>query len=508
MLINDLETKANAVPLTMHLVLRFMVSGFMMLSCVDGTVFGQDDREPMVGLGLSFRNAALEERFTRSRSEQEAVAKTLLNSHVTGRQTTLTRTRIRILPATDGIRFDVMNSGDVSSQTTGVNSQALVESSGQQHFEAIKPFWFDGNQFLTKPAYGKVEALQTPQRVVSAVGARMPILSGVGDRIAWSQVVRRGGEINQAVAEDVSRDVFPKVDQIVDRDFADLGQQWKSLQARAGSLLAGNRLTWAARSGQSSSLIWVINRSAKLAASDVLRIGNSLKADEDLAFFISEEFLNELLASHVRGGMLISDQQLQTIQDALDPSADQSLSDVLNRLGSTVRQLQSEQSEAVLFSVEIPEEKPLQIRFRDGQIHILATFQVHPRVGNPSGWMTTSFRVVGRKLSDDDWTMSVRGVDVNPAEAEKNQKSVAGPPDTDLRMPLLEVQRGGVMTVAAGTVWDTVIRSTLDRLAREIPEARLPLEFSAGDALPGAKFLRIVQVDSDRGLLRCSFRFR
>lgn len=508
MLINDLKKDADDVAQAKHIALRFIVSGLVLLFVIDGQVAGQDSSELKAGLGISFRNAALEERFTRSRSEQEAVAKNLLNSAVTGQQTTVTKTRIRILPATDGIRFDVVNSGDISSQTTGINSQALIESRGQQRFEAIKPFWFDGNQFLTKPAHGTVEASQRPQRVVSAVGTRMPILSGVGDRMAWNQVVRRGGEINQAVAEDVSRDVFPKVDRIVDEDFAHLGHQWKSVRAIAGSLSSGGRLTWAAQSGPSISSIWAINGPAKTGASDLPRTVRTLEPEEDLAVFVSEECVNQLLTAYVRGGVTLSDQQLQSLQKSIEPSADASLADMFSQLRSTVRTLQSKKSEAVLFSVELPEERPLQIRFEDGEIRVLATFQIHPRIGSSSGWLTSSFRVRGKKLSDSYWTLLVQGVDINPTEAGKNQKSVAGPPEMDLQVPLTNVQPGELTTVEAGMAWDTVIRAALESVAGGIPEARLPLDFSAGDALPGAEFLRIVRVDSNRGLLRCSFRFR
>ncbi len=508
MQIHKHNTNSNIVVRTIPAVLRPVVSLGVIVAAVSGFAFGQDRSPPHADFGLSFRNAALEERFTRSRSETEPVAKTLLNSSVTGQQTTVTKTRLRILPSTDGIRFDVLNSGDVSSQTTGINSQALVESSGQQHFEAIKPFWFDGNQFLTKPAYGTVEASQTPQRVVSAVGARMPILSGVGDRIAWNQVVRRSGEINRVVAEDVSRDVFPKVDRIVDNDFADLGQQWKNLQSLAAPLSTGIKPTWVARSGQTVSSIWSVNASSTSSTADVPRSLRTLESGEDLAFFVSEDSVNELLARYVRGGMTISDQQLQTLQSSLEPRKDESLSHIMARLQSTIRKLQSEKSDALLFSVELPEKRPLQVRFRDGDIRFVATFQVHPMIGSASGWMTTSFNFRGKRLSDRDWTMSVRGVEVNPLDAATDQKSVAGSPEPDLRIPAADEKPQDVTTVQAGTAWDTVIRTAVDGLSRKIPETPLPLEFSSGDALPGAKSLRIVQVDSDRGVLRCSFRFR
>ena len=152
--------------------------------------------------GFAIRNALMEERFHRTRNEQEAVSKLLMNTNVTGSQSTVTETRLRIVPDEKSLRFELLNSGAVTSQTTGFNSQATVDSIGQHHFEITKPLWFDGKTFLTLPAHGTIRASQTPQRVLSTAGATMPLLGPLSDRVAWNEVLRRTPQINQAVAED------------------------------------------------------------------------------------------------------------------------------------------------------------------------------------------------------------------------------------------------------------------------------------------------------------------
>ncbi len=128
----------------------------------------------------------------------------------------------------------------------------------------------------------------------------------------------------------------------------------------------------------------VRQRVVESSTADVPRSLRTLESGEDLAFFVSEDSVNELLARYVRGGMTISDQQLQTLQSSLEPRKDDSLSHIMARLQSTIRKLQSEKSDGLLFSVELPEKRPLQVRFRDGDIRFVATFQVHPRLAVPA----------------------------------------------------------------------------------------------------------------------------
>jgi hypothetical protein len=240
---------------------------------------------------LSIRNDVIERRFKRTRNEQKAVSKLLMNSNVTGSQSTVTETTLRIVPDEKSLRFELQNSGDVTSQTTGFNQQATVESLGNHHFEITKPMWFDGNTFLTLPAYGTIQASQTPQRVVSAAGAAMPLLGPLSDRVAWNVLMRRTPEINRVVAEDVSRDVLPKVNKIVDQDFAKLQEQWKTVQQQVNSTFRKTRLQWHARSTSNSISLWTqdaaLTRTTAVAA--VPKEAAKFRETEAVVLFVSED---------------------------------------------------------------------------------------------------------------------------------------------------------------------------------------------------------------------------
>ena len=211
--------------------------------------------------GFAIRNALMEERFHRTRNEQEAVSKLLMNTNVTGSQSTVTETRLRIVPDEKSLRFELLNSGAVTSQTTGFNSQATVDSIGQHHFEITKPLWFDGKTFLTLPAHGTIRASQTPQRVLSTAGATMPLLGPLSDRVAWNEVLRRTPQINQAVAEDVSRDVLPKINRLIDEDFSRLQKDVTLAQRKIDTIFGSTRLHWSSRSTRDVVSVWTVDQS-------------------------------------------------------------------------------------------------------------------------------------------------------------------------------------------------------------------------------------------------------
>ena len=79
----------------------------------------QQAEEPL--FGITIRNSTLEQRFVQTRNEEEPVATNIMNSDVQGTQTTTTETRLRILPDAGSLRFDLLSTGNVSSQTRSIN---------------------------------------------------------------------------------------------------------------------------------------------------------------------------------------------------------------------------------------------------------------------------------------------------------------------------------------------------------------------------------------------------
>ena len=485
--------------------------------------------EPLFGIAI--RNTTLERRLVRTRTEQEPVATNILNSDVQGQQTTTTETRFRILPDIGSMRFDVVSTGDVNSQTTGINPQAMIDSVGQHHFEITKPFWFNGTTFLTQPGHGTIRASQAPHRVVSAVGAAMPLLRPLSDRVAWEQVTRRQAEINHAVAEDVTRTVLPKVDGIVDQEFAQLGRQFAGLREQVESTLTSSELKWVASSSETSFFIAAIPQSPGVAENELFNSlsvrGPKLADGEEVAFTISDSVATALLEQYVPGGLVLTDTQVEKASKAWIAAGDEKWT--LASLMQLFQEIERNASaEPTAFSIQLADVQPIAIRFDRGDVCIDTSFQILPIDAAPSGWMKTTWRMRGRGVSDDQWAVALRQVDVGDAENFSPivdvQQTEPEPLSPELRIPSHRTfERNGssghvdsvpetgtdetqATTVESGTVWMSVVKAATQSLLKQIPAATLPKEFDPPISLPGSPRIRLVRIESAGGVLRTAFR--
>lgn len=505
----------------LQLNLRQTTTGVVLLLMIHvvaaGTARAQENAAAITSrplFGFAIRNALMEERFHRTRNEQEAVSKLLMNTNVTGSQSTVTETRLRIVPDDKSLRFDLLNSGHVTSQTTGFNRQATVDSVGQHHFEITKPLWFDGRTFLTLPAHGTIQASQTPQRVLSTAGATMPLLGPLSDRVAWNEVLRRTPQINQAVAEDVSRDVLPKINRLIDEDFASLQKDVTNAQRKIESIFGSTRLRWCSRSTKEVVSVWSVDQSLYPDGS-VLALpaeSGAFRNDESVVAYVSENSIESLLAQYFPAGLKLTDKQLQKLEL---PEEGFAASSVLSpdRLMSIIASLRSAASEdAALFTLELAQKNPFQVKFVDGDIRLMTTFQIHPKGGAASGWMTTTFNLRGKRLSDNEWTIAIRDVDVGESGSSLAAESFHEPTEQLIIPASTEedgqpaVDQADVTTVQAGTVWIPIIRNAAQSLAEKIPPVRLPLEFDVAAIVPGAPRFRLAKIDSSNGILRVGLR--
>lgn len=504
---------------------------FLMLHLTLPHVAAQSGDDPL--LGLTIRNSTLEQRFIQTRNEQELVATNIMNSDVQGHQTTTTESRFQILPDASNLRFDVISTGNVNSQTTGINRQALIESTGQHQFEITKRFWFDGSVFLTQPGHGTIRASQAPQRVVSAAGANMPLLRPLADRLAWEQVTRRQAEINQAVAKDISRTVLPKVDRIVDDGFAKLGRQIAEIQSLVESTLTAIPLRWIAQSSESSFSISAIPRTHSVSKTE-FNSGSVrfpvIANDEEIVFSVSESVATALFNQYVPGGTILTDGQIEQASQTWNQADEQKGS--LRSLSQLIFEIQRNASvESKLFSIQLAHVNPIGIRFDGGTVCIDASFQVIPKVGSPSGWMKTTWRLRGRGISADKWAVALQQVDVAEMEdaipLANDQRSVPKVVAPNFRIPTettfesgddfgdfssnaLDDPRGDddsdVTTVESGTVWMSILKNASRAIVAQFPPVTLPREFEAPTSIPGAPKIRMVRIESADGILRGAFR--
>lgn len=489
-------------PLTLSATL---VSFILLLSGYPQTSCAQEQSQPAATLAI--RSSILEQLLQDSRSEQQPVAKTLLRSAVTGCQTTLTRSRLHIVPNTQPLQFEVRTQGSVSSRTTGVNPQAVVESLGSHRFEVIKPFWFDGRRFMTRQSHGTIEAFQSPQRVISAAGTRLPLLKPLTDQIAWNRVRQMQTGINQAVAADLSGDVFPKVDRRVEQEFLRIEERWKQSLRFLGSSFPQDSLEWSALALADTvvltteSAVGTGNPGGKIArrpdpaAPDVpqpstLAVSSSgprISEDEDLVLTISESALSKLVSSALPRGARITDTSLQKLTELLP--------DILEGQPAAHSKLAAAMMDAsvpaTFFTLELPSSEPLTCICRNGDLQLNFRFRILPLIGSDSGWMTAALAIRGKRLDAKHWTLAVRDITVNSA-AENPTPS----PGTD-------------ESVSAGTVWPTLVRTRLAALLESAPEPSLPVDFllpvtgGVADAVPAS--LQLHQADARNGHLRISF---
>lgn len=504
--------RRNLLQTTMSVVL--LVVGHVFIACQVPAQENTSASNLRPLFGIAIRNSLMEERFHRTRNEQEAVSKLLMNTNVTGSQSTVTETRLRIVPDDKSLRFELLNSGDVTSQTTGFNPQATVDSVGQHHFEITKPLWFDGKTFLTLPAHGTIQASQTPQRVVSTAGATMPLLGPLSDRVAWNEVLRRTPQINQAVAEDVSRDVLPKINRLIDEDFANLQKDVTGAQRKISSIFGSMNLRWCSRSTKDVVSVWTVDQSRLRdgASAAIPSEAGTLRNDESVVAFVSEDSIESLLTQYFPAGLKLTDKQLQKLE-LPEEGADAGPALSLDRLMSIFAALQSVGSEeAGLFTLELARSNPFQVKFVEGDIRLITTFQIHPKGAASSGWMTTTFNLRGKRLSDDEWTIAIRNVDVGESGGNLASES-SNEPSEQLIIPTAgeldgkpSVDNADVTTVQAGTVWIPIVRNAAQSLAEKIPPVRLPLEFDGEVMVPGAPRFRLAKIDSASGMLRVGLR--
>ena len=459
-----------------------------------GTAAAQQQSTPAAA--LTIRSAVLEQLLKDSRSEQQPVSKTLLKSAVTGCQTTLTQSRLHIVPNSCPLQFEIQTHGTVSSQTTGVNPQAVVQSSGSHRFRVIKPFWFDGRQFLTRPSHGTIEALQSPQRVFSIAGARMPLLAPLTDQVAWNRVRQMQPQINQAVALDLSKDVFPQVDRRVDQEFGRLQDRWQQAQHLLERWCPEARLEWSALARENSVLLTTgpltdglapnspTARRQEPAALDAPRFsrsviaGTALELTEDIVLTLSDIALTEWVATAIPGGSKITDTQLQRLAELL-PKLISGQPESLTELAAITA---DKAAPATFFTLELPPSQPLSFSCSEGDLQVNFRFRILPLIGSDSGWMTSTLFLRGKRLDADTWTITVRDTAVSAS--------------------------GDSSTVSTGTVWPTLVRTRIQSLLAATQEPALPVQFPLQLAgLPPAR-LTLQQADSRQGTMRIAFRLQ
>ncbi len=450
-----------------------------------------DGAEPWAGLVV--RSAILEQLLNEERRTEQPVSKQLLGTPVDGCQTTITRVSARVRPDPARIRVDLINSGVITSRTRGLDPQAVVVSQGTHAFEIIKPIYFDGRRVLTERCYGRIQARQVPVRVISAASS-LPLIGGFADQIAWSEVLRRAPEYDDAVARDLSTDVLPTIDRETDRELARLDEQLRSVRGRLALVDPGDFLRWAASSTEEFALLTAeLSRSDGAHAEISSRCLEDISDQEDLVLFITQDLANELIEKLIPENVTVTDSQLNAMLQEFESDHRDPVRDLRRAVTSAV---QAADREPTIFSVQLAARQPLQLQFLDGTVRIVTTFQIVPRHGVSSGWQMTETTLRGAGLDAGDWTIDVGGVTARPVDESSGSGADEAPPEqSDLSKSAL-----------TATMWSTLIQRSASALIAKIPRIRLSRRLDLSAAGPRLPSLKLHRIRSDAGILRVSLR--
>ncbi|MCR9199072.1 MAG: hypothetical protein NXI04_10535 [Planctomycetaceae bacterium] len=423
-------------------------------------------------VAVTIRSSLLNRFVEDQKIESDNVATRVLEADVRGVQTTATFVQLQSADNARMARLNVIAQGTVNSNTVGYTPQARITTAGNHTFNVIKPVYFDGRRFLTKPAYGGLQVRQTPQQV-STRASGMPLIGPLGDQMAWNEVLRRMPQSDAIVVRRVADDVFPRVNQSVDQQLTDFNRKWTGMRQRLAALTGSDRVAWSASSTKDSFTTIVTNRSVlSRTHSPDSELQAELAPMEAAAILVSEDGINHTLDHQALNGLVITDSALQQLVTN-HKNGDRNPAHLLE----TLQSLRDSTAEPVLFSLRLADSQPLGVRFRDGRLQLQFRFQILPKSGNASVTQLMTVQLKGRGTDSGGWALFVS--DISVAAASTNEQ-----PDN----------------------WTNLINGQVERVIDLIPETELPRQIDLtkfADQLPS---VRIHRIQSLGGQLRVSFK--
>jgi len=420
-------------------------------------------------VAVTIRSSLLNRFVEDQKIESDNVATRVLEADVRGVQTTATFVQLQSADNTRMARLNVIAQGTVNSNTVGYTPQARITTAGNHTFNVIKPVYFDGRKFLTKPAYGGLQVRQTPQQV-STRASGMPLIGPIGDQMAWNEVLRRMPQSDAVVVRRVADDVFPRVNQSVDQQLTDFNRKWTDVRQRLAGLTGSDRVAWSASSTKDSFTTIVTNQSVLSRTHDPdSELMAALAPMEAAAVLVSEDGINHTLDNQALNGLVITDSALQQLVTD-HKNGDRNPARVLQALRDST-------AEPVLFSLRLADSQPLGVRFRDGRLQLQFRFQILPKSGDASVTQLMTVQLKGRGTDGGGWALFVS--DISVAAASTNEQ-----PDN----------------------WTNLINGQVERVIDLIPETELPRQIDLAQFADQLPAVRIHRIQSLGGRLRVSFK--
>ena len=420
---------------------------------------------------LTVRTDVLSHFVDQQNVESNNVATQVMEADVRGFQTTTTSVQLTSVESSETARLHIVSTGTVSSNTVGLTPQARVATIGNHTFQVTKPVFFDGDRFLTKQAYGSLQARQIPQAVNSAASG-MPLLGRIGDRIARREVYRRMPTSDAIVVRQVADDVLPKINTRVDGQLAELNRKWQDLRRTITRVSGDQNILWAASTaGNSFSLSASSPRAKQRAAEYGASLTTDLLNNEAVALMVSQDTINRWLDDQPLSGLTIPDTALQqaalTVQNAKDdPRA----------LLELLKWPSRPSVEPQIFSLKLAESAPVALAFEDGLLTLKIRFQVVPKLAPPAQIHQLKISLGGQGTTDGKWAIALRQIAVEPADSN-----------------------------AIPGAWTKLIGDQATKMVEGIPPAELPRLVDLRHIDKRIPPVRIHRVQSEAGQLRLSF---
>jgi len=401
-----------------------------------------------------------------------AVATQILEANVRGVQTTMTTIHLQSIANPRMAQLNILAQGTVCSDTIGYTPQARVATKGNHTFDIVKPVYFDGNQFLTKPAYGSLQARQFLQ-AVNSIASGLPLLGQIGDRIAWSEVYRRMPKSDSIVVRRVADDVLPEVNCSVDKELFRLNQTLSDVRSQINSIFGSVQIAWTASSMANSFSANAVNKSVSRRTDfSGMVLTQQLAEQEAATILISQDGINHLLAKQPLGGLVVSDTTLQKVFLAVQEAGSDPA-----KLLDVVRRPADLAAEPLIFSLKFADTEPLQIFLEDSLLNIALKFQVQPKAAPASQTHLMKIAVGGQSDDSGMWSVALKNITVVPA-------SINEQPDS----------------------WTQLINAQAGQMVSRVPSRDLPRVIDLRQVNDKLPVLRIYRIQSKNGQLRISFK--
>lgn len=316
-------------------------------------------------VGESFLNRIV----AQERIQPGPVRDNILGAQVTGRQTTVSRLRVDLLPSNEQARISLVLNGDVQTLTTGVTPQAMIDTAGQQQFSAMKDVYFDGEKFSTRHATVYIRANNQTLGATTAFSGTM--FGGIADRIAY-----RAAERQKAAGEAVARDrlaerLFPTFDGEVDEKLAQANRQLEPIRRWLDTikLLPSTQSVWT-----TDTQLYYEGFVGDDKAPSTMAPVDMVDGDNGLRLSIHEGLVNTFISRTGLKGLKTTDKKLRELENTFLSTAGQAVPADDNPNGL----VPPGGTESIVTDIEFDEVDPLTVRYERDQVVVTIKAQFKP----------------------------------------------------------------------------------------------------------------------------------